>query len=128
MGCSNAPHNSHTHMYYSIIWLDKDENFKRKVKTTLDAKSLIAWGKETLSNFSGDMINCSHEPTKHESLEQPGLFYWAQPNEIGTVSSYVVIAQVTGYPATEAHDDWFGNYEDADHIAYLLSINADIYA
>ena len=60
---------------------------------------------------------------KYESREQPGLFFWAEANGdgAGAVESYCVVSQVTGYPATEAHDDWFANFKDADEIARMLA-------
>lgn len=61
--------------------------------------------------------------TKYESPAQPGLFFWAEPNGggAGAVESYAVVSQMTGFPATEAHDDWFARFVDADEIAKQLA-------
>lgn len=63
-------------------------------------------------------------PTKYESKTQPGLFYWAEPNGgggAGAVESFGVVAQMTGFPPTEACDDWFANEADADAMARELA-------
>ena len=57
-------------------------------------------------------------PTKYESTTQPGLFYWA---EAATENSFAVVMQADGYPATEAADDWFAKFEDADEIAQQMA-------
>ena len=36
-------------------------------------------------------------------------------------NSYMVVSQVEGYDATEAHDDWFFNKQDAEEIAQQLA-------
>lgn len=61
---------------------------------------------------------------KYQSKTQPGLFFWAERNPTvrgSTVESWSVVSQVGGYPATEAHDDWFANFADADEIAQKLA-------
>ena len=70
----------------------------------------------------------SNTLTKYESKTQPGLFFWAEANGggAGAVESYGVVQQMTGYPATEAHDDWFGRFEDADEIARALAEGKDV--
>ena len=59
--------------------------------------------------------------TKHEAKNQPGLYFWAEPNEIDGGATFCVISQADGYPATEAHDDWFRHLKDADEIARQLA-------
>lgn len=64
------------------------------------------------------------QPTKHESATQPGLFYWAERNpklRAHDAETYSVVAQASGFPATEAHDDWFHRAEDADAIARAMA-------
>jgi hypothetical protein len=60
---------------------------------------------------------------KHESKSQPGLFFWAEANGggAGADESYAVVSQMTGFPATEAHDDWFYHFKDANEIAKQLA-------
>ena len=36
-------------------------------------------------------------------------------------NSYMIVSQVKGYDATEAHDDWFKYQEDAEEIAQQLA-------
>lgn len=62
-------------------------------------------------------------PIKHESTTQPGLFFWAEPNGggAGAVESYGVVSQADGFPATEAWDDWFAHWQDADDVAQKLA-------
>lgn len=55
-------------------------------------------------------------PTRYESTAQPGLFFWAD-RVPGPVECYTITQQVTGYPATEACDDWPANFADADEMA-----------
>ncbi len=74
----------------------------------------------------------AHPATKfYESKAQPGLFYWAElrtfvsgPNATG--GHWWVVSQVDGYPATEAHDDWFANQVDADAVAKALANGEDV--
>ncbi len=60
------------------------------------------------------------EPSKYESTKQKGLFYWAEKIELDE-RLWGVVSQVEGYPATEAHDDWFAHQKDADECAQLLA-------
>ena len=55
---------------------------------------------------------------RFESKSQAGLFFWAEPVDS---SCFHVVAQATGYPASEAHDDWFANEKDAVEVARLLA-------
>ena len=53
-----------------------------------------------------------------------GVYYWAEKvPQIAPHKTVVwaVISQVPGYPATEAHDDWFGFKADAEQVAKDLS-------
>ncbi len=63
------------------------------------------------------------KPTKYEAKNQPGLLFWAEPNGggAGAIESYGVVSQANGYPVTEAHDDWFAYFKDADAIAKQLA-------
>jgi len=57
---------------------------------------------------------------KYQSSHQPNLYFWAEKNP-GPVASWSVTAQVTGFPATEANDDWFANKADAEELARTLA-------
>lgn len=62
--------------------------------------------------------------TKHVAKGRPDLKFWAkQDNAPGFPSSFAVISQADGFPATEAHDDYFANFEDADEVAKELADN-----
>jgi hypothetical protein len=63
----------------------------------------------------------SHQPTKHESANEPGLYFWAERNP-GPVESYCVMAKARRGPATEAHDDWLAHFKDADEIAQGMAL------
>jgi len=66
---------------------------------------------------------------KYQSQEQPELFFWAEdiPFKLGLgPRCWHVVAQVTGFPATEACDDWFANRVDAERIAYQLAQGEDV--
>lgn len=56
---------------------------------------------------------------KYEATFQKGLFYWAEPIDGG--KCWHVVGQMTGYPGTEAHDDWFAHKKDADEIARQMA-------
>ena len=58
---------------------------------------------------------------KYESATQSGLWYWAQANDIDGGKSFGVVAQANGFPESEAHDDWFAHFKDADAVAKLLA-------
>lgn len=68
------------------------------------------------------------KPIKHESNTQQGLRFWAEPNGggAGAVESYCVVSQMDGFPPTEAHDDWFASFGDANDIARKLAKGLDI--
>ena len=66
-------------------------------------------------------------PVKYASPTQPTLRFWAQDNREampGSVPSFCVEAQVDGLPVSEACDDWFANFEDADQMAQQLAVEA----
>ena len=57
-----------------------------------------------------------------ESQIQPGLFFWCEYEpSIGAVPCWIVYAQATGFPATEACDDWYGSKADAEAMANQLA-------
>ncbi len=60
---------------------------------------------------------------RYEAKNQRGLFFWAEANGggAGAIESYCVVSQADGYPATEAHDDWFCHFADADAMARELA-------
>lgn len=72
---------------------------------------------------TGPADRCKHceraaTGTKHQAPAQPGLHFWAEATDGPAGRTvYAVISQVDGYPAGEAHDDYFVNYADADAIA-----------
>jgi hypothetical protein len=59
-------------------------------------------------------------PTRYEARNQKGLFFWAE-RVPGKVPCFNVVSQADGFPATEAHDDWFANLADADAMARELA-------
>lgn len=63
------------------------------------------------------------QPVKHAATFERGLSFWAEPNGggAGAVESYCIVSQVYGHPATEACDDWFAHFKDADEIAAKLA-------
>ena len=66
---------------------------------------------------------------KYRSKKEPNVQYWAEqvpllPGEKSV--AWVVVMQADGYPGTEACDDWFGRFEDADAIAQKLANGEDI--
>jgi len=58
---------------------------------------------------------------KYESSTQQGLFFWAEPNEIDGGKTFCIVSHAEGFPASEAHDDWFLKLEDADEVAKKLA-------
>ena len=62
------------------------------------------------------------EATKFESTTQPGLFFWAE--QFGR--AWTVVRQVTGYPETEACDDWFASEKDAMEVAERLAKGEEV--
>lgn len=61
--------------------------------------------------------------TKFESKNLPGLFFWAEQEESGK-GFWIVVAQVEGYPKSEAYDDWLTNQADAEDLAKKLAEDA----
>jgi hypothetical protein len=49
----------------------------------------------------------------YQAKSNKKLFFWVEQYD----ESFVVIQQVTGYPSTEACDDWFIDLEDAEQMA-----------
>jgi hypothetical protein len=60
-----------------------------------------------------------HRPVRHQSKADPELVYYAQFNP-GPPNSFMVVADSHGI-ATEAHDDWFINFKDANEIAKQMA-------
>ena len=58
---------------------------------------------------------------KHQSTSNPNLFFWAQGEDMGIGVSYIVMGQVNGAPQTEAFDEWFNEWHDANEIAVKLA-------
>jgi hypothetical protein len=111
-------------MYYSITYLHNVSGITR-TKTMPNSDRLISWAKDNIPNFTTDMVHMSIDPTKHTHYEEYDLTYWVEPVQWRQFdeepNSWMVVFQKNGYPSTEALDDWFGSYEDADEIAYLMS-------
>ncbi len=65
------------------------------------------------------------KPRKFESTSQPGLFFWAQDADPEGIlegpQCFMVVSQADGFPATEAHDDWFAHEADAVRVAEQLA-------
>lgn len=64
-------------------------------------------------------------PQKFESKSQPGLFFWAETTDPEGIlqgpPTFMVVSQMTGYPATEAWDDWLAREADAIELAKQLA-------
>ena len=63
------------------------------------------------------------EVDAYESVEQKDRYYYVIENPMG--KGYIVIAEVKGFPSTEAWDDWFENKDDAMKVAKLLAEDKD---
>lgn len=57
---------------------------------------------------------------EYPSKDDPELKYFVELVE-GQVPSWMVVYQKEGFHGSEAHDDWFGNFWDADQIAQQLA-------
>jgi hypothetical protein len=60
---------------------------------------------------------------KYRSDINPLQHFWAQAveTEQSNRKPYVVLSQVEGAPVTEAYDDWFQHFSDADEVARKLA-------
>jgi hypothetical protein len=59
---------------------------------------------------------------RYTSKSNSKLTFFVEPvTDNGSSVSYVVVSQMAGYAATEAHDDWFANKQDAEEIAQQLA-------
>lgn len=58
---------------------------------------------------------------KFTSTTEPDVYFWAEKVPQCEPPAWHVVAQRTGFPATEAHDDWFGQQSDAEAIARKLA-------
>jgi len=63
----------------------------------------------------------SPNPTRYESTAQPGLFFWAEPNDIDGGATNCGVSQADGFPATAADKEWYARFADADEIARKLA-------
>jgi hypothetical protein len=61
-------------------------------------------------------------PKEYESTTQPGVFYSAALNAHDG-KTFCVVARTAGGPTTQAWDDWFPKFTDADEIAQQLAKN-----
>lgn len=69
-------------------------------------------------------MNTRTDTTKHPAPAQPGLFFWAEATDgPGGLPMYAVVSQMKGYPASDAHDDYFLSYADADALAQEFAHN-----
>jgi hypothetical protein len=59
-------------------------------------------------------------PIKHRAANDPELSFWAERGIVG----WIVVGQVDGFAATEAHDDAFARQRDADGVAKILAASA----
>ena len=58
---------------------------------------------------------------KHESTSCPGLHYWAMNDADGAQPLWIVVAAVGRNAPSEAFDDWFATFEEADRMARDLA-------
>lgn len=60
---------------------------------------------------------------KYKSTTEPDVYFWAEEIHVlqDSPRAWHVVAQRTGYPGTEAHDDWFGKEADAQEVARKLA-------
>lgn len=61
---------------------------------------------------------------RYPAKSRSDLKFWPEKVVQGLNVSWMVVAAVDGAPATEAHDDWFANYKDADEVAKQLASEA----
>jgi hypothetical protein len=76
----------------------------------------------SLSHFpymDNDSPNSPDTPVKHESVSEPGLYFWAESVD----NAWMVVMEHKDHPCkgTEAHDDWFAHFKDADEVAQQLA-------
>lgn len=58
---------------------------------------------------------------KYTSTTEPDVYFWAEKIPNCEPEAWHVVVQRTGFPATEAHDDWFGKQADAQAVASILA-------
>ena len=61
---------------------------------------------------------------RYRPKTRPDLAFWPEKVTQGLNISWMVVAAVDGCDATEVHDDWFANFNDADEIAKQLAEEA----
>lgn len=66
--------------------------------------------------------------TKYSSTTHPDVKFWAEQVEQHADGRPIfgVMAQAEGFPASEAHPDWFPNLEDAEAVAKALAEGRDV--
>lgn len=60
---------------------------------------------------------------RYPSTSEPGVEFWAEKDHFGF---WCVLSQAPGAPATEAQDDQFTSFKDADEIAQMLAKGEDL--
>jgi|688.fasta_scaffold36656_9 hypothetical protein len=55
---------------------------------------------------------------RYKSKSNPKLEFFVEKT---FQNSYMIVSQVKGYEATEAHADWFANKKDAEEIAQQMA-------
>ena len=66
-----------------------------------------------------EMFTLEPERSTQQRTSKPAVQYWAEHDAL--TGCWIVYAQVEGYPATEACDDWFANEADAQAMAKQLA-------
>ena len=99
-------------------WKTRPTEFRLPVKYGL--KDCLYITPENANNW----VTASRAQTQYQAKSRSDLKFWPEKIVRGLKVSWMVVAAVDGEPATEAHDDWFANYKDADEVAKQLAAEA----
>ena len=99
-------------------WKTRPTEFRLPVKHGL--KDCLYITPENANNW----VTASRAQTQYQAKSRPDLKFWPEKIVQGLKVSWMVVAAVDGQQATEAHDDWFANFNDADEVAKQLAEEA----
>ena len=99
-------------------WKTRPTEFRLPVKHGL--KDCLYITPENANNW----VTASRAQTQYQAKSRPDLKFWPEKIVQGLNVSWMVVSAVDGASATEAHDDWFANYKDADEVAKQLASEA----